>query len=122
MSALPHTIAGTVAKLIALLSSSQDGEVLGAVAAIRRTLAAEKLDLHDLAHLVAGSPSSTRGNGLDPIAAAQFCLDSGIPYDDREVKFLLNVPRLVRRGLPLTPKQAAWLHDLHLRAARRAAA
>jgi hypothetical protein len=125
MNALPHTIAGTVAKCIALLGSSQDGEVLGAVAALRRTLAAEKLDLHDLAGFIARPSSAAgttnNGQGFDPVAAAQFCLASPVAFDDREVKFLLNIEHLIRRGYRLTAKQAKWLGDLHLRARRAAA-
>jgi hypothetical protein len=126
MNALPTTISSTVAKCIALLASDKDGEILAAVSAMRRTLAAEKLDLHDLANVVAGSPSTTagttnNGQGFDPVAAAQFCLASPVAFDDREVKFLLNIEHLIRRGYRLTAKQAKWLGDLHLRARRAAA-
>src|SRR2546421_12019518 len=41
-----------VAKLIRLLSSDKPGEAIGAVHAIRRTLAGAGLDLHDLAHVI----------------------------------------------------------------------
>lgn len=47
---------GKVAKLIPLLASDKEGEVLGAVAAIRRVLAAGGMDLHDIAKLVLGTP------------------------------------------------------------------
>ncbi|HEY5305191.1 MAG TPA: hypothetical protein VIJ52_00790 [Pseudolabrys sp.] len=40
---------------VRLLASNHDGEVLAAVAALRRTLAADKLDLHDLARVVESS-------------------------------------------------------------------
>ncbi len=41
-------------KLLPLLASDQDGEVAGAARAIRRALAADNLDLHDLARILAG--------------------------------------------------------------------
>src|SRR5262249_43968567 len=47
-------IAGKLGKLIRLLSSDKDGEVLGAVHAIRRTLQTEKLDIHALADGLTG--------------------------------------------------------------------
>jgi hypothetical protein len=126
MNALPTTISSTVAKLIALLASDRDGEVLGAVAAMRRTLASESLDLNDLARVITGTSNTTgttnNGQDLDPVEAARFCLDSSVPYDDREIAFLVNVARLIQHGHRLTPKQARWLADLHLRARRRAAA
>jgi hypothetical protein len=126
-SPLPTRITGTLGKLLPLLASDKAGEVLATVAAIQRTLASESLDLHDLARVVTGSTSNTAGttnNGqdLDPVEAARFCLDSNVPYDDREIAFLVNVARLIQHGHRLTPKQARWLADLHLRARRRAAA
>jgi hypothetical protein len=47
-------IAGKLGKLIRLLSSDKDGELLGAVYAIRRTLQTEKLDIHALADGLTG--------------------------------------------------------------------
>jgi|SRR5665213_3374796 len=41
-----------LAPLVRMLSAPHDGEVLATVAAIRRTLAADKQDLHDLARLI----------------------------------------------------------------------
>lgn len=41
-------------KLLPLLASDQDGEVAGAARAIRRALAADNLDLHDLARILVG--------------------------------------------------------------------
>ena len=45
-------IASKLGKLIRLLSSDHDGEVLGAVQAIRRALASENLDIHALADTI----------------------------------------------------------------------
>jgi hypothetical protein len=85
-----------VAKLVRLLASDRDGEVLATVAALKRTLAASGADLNDLADVfVAG------GRPLPPVrtkrpppptdrhnweALAQFCR-SGFRFlhdDDRE--------------------------------------
>ncbi len=50
-------IAGKLGKLIRLLSSDREGEVVAAVRTIRRTLKAEKLDLHVLADTI-GRPAN----------------------------------------------------------------
>jgi hypothetical protein len=44
--------AGRIGKLLRMLSSDKDGEVIAAVGALKRTLAAGDLDLHDLADAV----------------------------------------------------------------------
>lgn len=46
---LTKVLIARVAKLIPMLASSFDGEVVAAVAAIRRTLGSEKFDLNDFA-------------------------------------------------------------------------
>lgn len=45
-------IAKKIGKLIRLLSSDRDGEVIGAVCAIKRALQAEKLDIHAIADTI----------------------------------------------------------------------
>jgi hypothetical protein len=46
------TVAPQLGKIIRLLSSPVEGEVIAAAAAIRRTLASHNLDFHDLAEAV----------------------------------------------------------------------
>jgi hypothetical protein len=46
------TAAPPLGKIIRLLSSSVEGEVIAAAAAIKRTLASHNLDIHDLAEAV----------------------------------------------------------------------
>jgi hypothetical protein len=60
-----------VAKLIPLLASDKEGEVLGAVAAIRRVLAAGGMDLHDVAKLVLGTPVTVNVYGSSAGATPQ---------------------------------------------------
>jgi hypothetical protein len=59
MKHLPVLIADKLGLLIPRLASDHDGEVVATARAIQRTLAAEKLDLHDLAATLA--PESRRG-------------------------------------------------------------
>jgi hypothetical protein len=46
---LPPAVAGRLSKLLPLLSSDKDGEVVATARAIQRTLAAADLDFHSLA-------------------------------------------------------------------------
>jgi hypothetical protein len=52
MSAVTEPVAKRIANLFRLLSSQFDGEVLGAVAAMRRLFQAEKLTFHDIASVI----------------------------------------------------------------------
>jgi len=62
MTAALVTIAPKLEKLLPLLASDKDGEVLSAVAAIRRTLERHGLDLHDLAKVLGrAEPPDTVG-------------------------------------------------------------
>lgn len=45
-------VAGKLGKLLRLLTSDRDGEIIAAARAIRRTLESEKLDIHALAETV----------------------------------------------------------------------
>ena len=45
-------IAPTIAKLLRLLASDKDGEIVASVHALRRVLGSANLDLHDLASVV----------------------------------------------------------------------
>lgn len=57
MSTISQKDRDRLAKLIRLLGSDADGEVLSAARAIRNVLAAGKHDLHRLADLVSGCPT-----------------------------------------------------------------
>jgi len=52
MTALNESTAKRIAKLFRSLSSDFDGEVLGAVAAMKRLFAAERLSFHDIAAVI----------------------------------------------------------------------
>jgi hypothetical protein len=68
MSALSQRCRDRLAKLIPLLGSDADGEVLSASRAIRNVLAAEGRDLHALGDLVRGTPSWGRLSDRERLA------------------------------------------------------
>lgn len=59
-----------LAKLIRMLASPREGEVLAAARAIQRMLATEGADLHDLADVLTGARPERRSTPSKPSAAA----------------------------------------------------
>lgn len=108
------SIAPRLAKLILLLSSEHDGEVLSAVAAIRRALKAQSLDLHDLANALSSDGHQAhrpRTEAPPPSHKedAEFCLASECGWQKHERKFLTDMKF---RPNALTEKQQSWLDAL----------
>lgn len=120
MSALTP-IAPKLAKLIPLLSSDKDGEVVATARAIERTLRAEGFDWHDLASVVTREPEMRiiyikppEREPKDWCELARWCRDHD---DDRlnakERGFVADMAsRLVCGGEP-SERQAAWLRAIY---------
>jgi hypothetical protein len=112
-----------LAKLLRLaFGSDNDGEIVAAVGAARRLLAASDLDGHWLAdRLTAPSalPASDRGNGeCDDRSAAWFAFHRRHLLSPKERAFICN---FVERSAPLSDKQRKWLWDICDRLAEAAA-
>jgi hypothetical protein len=143
MSALAP-IADKLGKLLRMLSSDRDGEVVAAVHAIRRTLDSEKLTIHDLADGLAGGAKFTerdaeeiyrrgkadglreadRDSGFRSVEEptwneiARECEATSGRLNEREQKFINDMVRwTVRNGQP-TEKQANWLRAIYARVKR----
>ena len=106
------------AKLLRLaLGSDKDGEIIGAVVALKRSLAAAELDTHWIVdtfergaqvtctQVTSDDTSSKR----DDRSAAWFCFHRRYSLSPKERLFVENI---VQRATPLTPRQAKWLHDI----------
>ena len=94
-------------KLIPLLASDKDGEVVVAAArAIGRTLEAVKADFHDLARALSAppEPSSEPDSNLPFIVR---CLHQHPALTEWEAKFLASIVALQARGRRLSDKQRA---------------
>jgi hypothetical protein len=120
-------IAPKLAKLLPLLASDKDGEVVATARAIGRTLEAAGADFHDLAALI--SPESTpqpsgrqeaddgpRMSAEQWSAAIIAILDAPPYLHPGERKFLQDVLRRTRRGREPSAKQAIWLRKIARRA------
>lgn len=129
-----------LSKLILRLGSAQSGEVMAAVAAIRGTLEASKLDLSDLAEavrkpseiVILADPSYA---GVDPPRPSRQDAPQPKPHErfksttqkvkflsespksddvlsDRELDFLGDMEERARRRRSLTDAQMNWLNSL----------
>ena len=103
-----------IAKVLGMLGSSHDGEV---IAAGRR------------AHLMVSNAGSTWAELLGAPSAVQDCRQACVMveacmatadlFDPFETKFLAQILPQLRRGRRLSDKQLAWLCRLHERAIGR---
>jgi hypothetical protein len=101
-------VAPTIGKLVRLLGSNRDGEVVAAVRALRRVLDGAGLDLHDLAQVIeVGDVDDDDGDGWRGMATR--CSASPDAMSAQEQAFISNILRW--RGT-LSPKQEQWLQDI----------
>lgn len=133
-----------IQKLIKLLSSNSDGEVVAAARAILRTLEAEGADIHELAERVEGRKLSQAemrriydkafADGRKSVAATADFSNVGGPSfhamaceiqhkDDgrlspKERDFVDDMVRWCARREP-SEKQAKWLHAIYCKIGRR---
>ena len=126
---LPAPLVDKLGKLIPRLASDHDGEVLGTVAAIRRTLAAQRLDLHDLVRSLEEPRERVtvvyrdRLKRADPeyrplaewMEIADCCETFIHFFSTKERAFIRDMYHRLRAGQRPTPKQGAWLLALHRR-------
>jgi hypothetical protein len=108
-------------KLLRMLSSDKDGEVLAATAAIKRTLATEGLDIHSLADALcqpapraeakaqrASNTDWTGDEDADWHSVACECEAHGAFLNLREQKFVSDMVAWTRHARP-SERQRAWL-------------
>jgi hypothetical protein len=133
-----------LSKLIRMLSSPNDGEVVAAVRAILRTLRAEGTDIHELAERVEGRKLSQAEmkiiydkafqDGKSAAAAASGFSLVDVPtfysmaceiqakandrLSPKEQGFIEDMVRWCARREP-SGKQAKWLHALYCKIGRR---
>jgi hypothetical protein len=140
--------ADKIGKLIKLLSSSNDGEVVAAARAILRTLEAEGADIHELAERVEGRKlsqaemqriydqafadgknaaaanagfSDVSRNGAGPSfheMACEITHKENGQLTPKERDFVDDMVRWCARREP-PEKQAKWLHAIYCRIGRR---
>ena len=115
-------IANRLAKLVRLLTSDRDGEVVAAARSINRTLKSAGLDIHALAAEIensgpaAGRGEATNNKQLDWHAIACECAGHDDRLrDHRERVFVQDMLRWTKLGGKPTEKQARWLRSIYIR-------
>jgi hypothetical protein len=134
---LPAAVREKLGKLVPLLSSDQDGERVGAVAAIERVLKSAGLDWHDFTGWITAPPAAApppppprQPRPADPedelgmsvldheLVSLVEALRASRRFTARSEEFLDSL--LERAGrfdvVHLSPKQKRWLEDLALKA------
>jgi hypothetical protein len=112
-----------LAKLVRLLSSDKDGEVLAAASAIKRTLAAAGSDIHALADaLCRPQPKEPprrpwHEDGNDWHSKACECQAHSEQFSEREQEFIDSMVGWTAFREP-TEKQQAWLLSIFRRIRR----
>jgi hypothetical protein len=103
MTAALAAIAPQLGKVVRLLASDRDGEVVAAARAIGRILRSNGLDWHDFAQALC--PDNQR-DWHDTLA---FCAAHMGALNSRERDFLRGI---ARQRSDLTPKQRDWLESI----------
>jgi hypothetical protein len=110
-------------KLIPLLSSDKDGEVIATVGAIDRTLKSAGYDWFDLVKVIEiGGKQLTRPDRyvervdapITELDMARFALGNIGNLSESEGEFVRSVIRLLAYGNVLSPKQSRWLMAIYL--------
>ena len=119
-------VAPRLGPLIRLLGSDQNGEVSAAVAGLRRVLASEGLDLHDLAaHIesVADVAIPSADQLADWLALVdRMAAQGSSQLQSRDLVFLANIRTGLIAGRAPSPKQQKWLGDIQSKLKVRARA
>jgi hypothetical protein len=106
MNAALTTVAPMVGKLIRLLASDQDGEVVASARALHRTLRNAGLDFNELAQMIEAPPQRTADPDSDWRAMARACAEHVHELSDRERSFVRSMVKW--RGEP-SERQIDWL-------------
>jgi len=118
--ALPAPVAQKIAKLIPRLGTVHDGEVVATARAIDRTLRASGLDWHDFTSALTPAlspPVRARAETKRPrtwLEIANWCAlcPQAGTLSTKDMNFVLDMVRNLRRYREPTPKQAKWLRSI----------
>jgi hypothetical protein len=113
-----------IAKLIPLLASDHDGEVVATARAIDRTLKSAGLDLHDLAQAMAAPKIPTVYGGRAARQPAQrptslwdiavwLRTHVGSRMNHKEQKFVADMASRLAAGCRASKKQENWLRNIY---------
>lgn len=120
----PVPVSQRLAKIVPLLASDKDGEVLSAARSILRVAAAAGCDVHCLATKVAAA-FQDKVEPLEALGWRDLASEIAMHVDALDIAesdFLKNMMALARSGGQPTERQVAWLQAIYRRIHRRSAA
>jgi hypothetical protein len=101
------TIAPKLAKILPLLASDKDGEVIATARAIGRMLAGAQADWHDLVRVLTEPPAENYPDHGADLPFVLRCLHRHPSLDAWESDFIASIARLQARKRSLSDKQRA---------------
>lgn len=114
-----------IAQLIRMLSSDNDGEVLNAVAAIKRQLKKDNHDLHYLADEILKSSAapeyiyrpqqSYKAPETEEQKKLKEIKKSISRLNEKSIEFIESISPKIMRGQKMTEKQQKWFDDIYFR-------
>jgi hypothetical protein len=111
MSARLAPIAPQLGKLVLMLSSNHDGEIVATARAIDRVLRSHRLDWHDFAQAIClPAPAARPCDDADWRDLLAFCASRMNRLNSREREFLRSIAQW--RGQNLTERQRNWLEAI----------
>jgi hypothetical protein len=124
MSADLKTMAPKLSKMLLMLSSDYDHEVVAAARAIDKALQSAGLDWHDLAAAVDRMPIQSDAGAdwckrRDERSIISWCLNRCFLLSVQDREFLESA---AKQRKPLSPKQQQWLSDIRKKLDRKVAA
>jgi hypothetical protein len=113
-------IADKLGKLVRLLTSDQDGEVVAAAHSINRTLSGAGLDIHVLAAVIenGGVNNKTPCAANWQSVASECAAHAERLRSEKERAFIANMVVWTQLGGRPTEKQANWLRSIYVRVCR----
>jgi len=109
-------IADRLGKLVRMLTSDHDGEVVAAARSINRALKSAGLDIHVLAVIELGGMNNAKPDG--PIWHSVACECAAHPErlrSEKERAFIANMVIWTKLGGDPTERQAKWLRSIYVR-------
>jgi hypothetical protein len=98
-------VAPKLAKLLPMLASDKDGEVVATARAIGRTLSAAKADWHDLVRAL--TERQPEPDSIDDLPFILRCLHDHPSLTEWESKFIASIAAQQARGRGMSDKQRA---------------
>lgn len=110
----PASVMDKVGKLLRLLASDKNGEVLATVGALKRTLGGANLSLHDLADMIEKHGDGRADGAATWTDVVEFCRGHPAQLRGREHDFIQQMAAHVLWRAP-TRKQGKWILSIYLR-------